>query len=284
MTAVSPRSRALSAAALALAAGSASAQISNGGFETGTLSGWTIAASAPAPVVSSTVAHSGTHSAFLGSVNPAPEPNGDGAMYQNFTVPSAGLALTFWYQTYTTDSITFDWQDAYIQNSAGTATLATIFHLCQNADWNQAVVSLDPWVGQTIRIKFLVHQDGFGDDTSMNVDDVAVGTAPPMGACCLSGLGGCSVTTSGSCTSQGGTYRGDGVTCAAANCPGPTPGPDVIVGEVWDIGINGAVGATTAYSVGTDSCNLGTQGVTWVSSNNQHPVITSNLFRLKTVA
>jgi hypothetical protein len=35
-------------------------------------------------------------------------------------------------------------------------------------------VDLAPYVGQTIRVKFLAHQDGFGDLTSMFVDDVAV--------------------------------------------------------------------------------------------------------------
>jgi hypothetical protein len=35
-------------------------------------------------------------------------------------------------------------------------------------------MDLSPWVGQTIRVKFLVHQDDFGDLTSMFVDDVAV--------------------------------------------------------------------------------------------------------------
>src|SRR5262249_47701687 len=35
--------------------------------------------------------------------------------------------------------------------------------------------------GQTVRIKFLVHQDGFGDDTSMFLDDVSLLTACPTG-------------------------------------------------------------------------------------------------------
>jgi hypothetical protein len=40
------------------------------------------------------------------------------------------------------------------------------------------------------------------------------------GACCLPS-GGCSFTNQTDCANQGGTYKGDGVTCAAAACPPP---------------------------------------------------------------
>ncbi|MBX3377587.1 MAG: hypothetical protein KF678_11365 [Phycisphaeraceae bacterium] len=43
------------------------------------------------------------------------------------------------------------------------------------------------------------------------------------GACCLaSGASNCIVTTASGCTTLGGTYNGDGSTCATANCP-PLP-------------------------------------------------------------
>jgi hypothetical protein len=269
------------AAGLALAP-AALGQIMNGDFESGTLAGWSVTASLPVPTVVNTAPHGGTFCAQLGTTSGS-EPLGDSSFYQAFTVPTTGLALTFWYKTATTDSISYDWQDAYIQNSAGT-TLQTVFHLCQSAGWQQAMVFLDPYVGQTVRIAFLVHQDGFGDVTSMNIDDVQLGPAPTSGACCLPNIGGCQLATSAGCTALSGTYRGDNTTCAAANCPGPTAGPDVIVGEVWDMTRDGVAGNITAYSIGTDSCNIGDVGVTWVSGNNQHPVISGNMFRLKTVS
>jgi hypothetical protein len=40
------------------------------------------------------------------------------------------------------------------------------------------------------------------------------------GACCFND-GSCSFITAASCTSQGGTFRGENVTCAQANCPAP---------------------------------------------------------------
>src|SRR5207247_1236609 len=96
---------------------------------------------------------------------------------QQFTVPAGTSTLTFWYWTCTFDSITFDWQDAYITNSAGTI-LQTIFHQCTNNQaWVNQTVDMTPYAGQTVRLKFLVHQDGFnppGDVTGMYVDDVQV--------------------------------------------------------------------------------------------------------------
>jgi hypothetical protein len=110
----------------------------------------------------------------------------------------------------------------------------------------------------------------------------ATANCPMAGACCHFD-GTCTQLNGPACTGAGGTYRGDNTLCANANCPGPTAGPDVIVGEVYDVGYDGAVGAISAYSIGTDSCNIGDVGVTWVSSTNQHPVISGNMFRLKTV-
>ncbi len=74
--------------------------------------------------------------------------------------------------------------------------------------------------------------------------------------------------------------------------PGPpTLGPDVVVNQITDVARWGtdAAGTTTAYSVGTDSCNPGDWPVLWVDSNDylpdydvtQHPVISQNMFRLK---
>ena len=148
--------------------------IANGGFETGTLSSWTVLSATPAPVVNATNPHSGTYAAFLGSLNGGPEPFGDGSIYQTVTVPASGGVLTYWYQPFTTDGITFDWQDAYITNTSGTI-LATVMHVCQTGGWTQVNYNMSAFAGQTVRVVFLVHQDGFGDVTNMYVDDVQLG-------------------------------------------------------------------------------------------------------------
>ena len=58
-------------------------------------------------------------------------------------------------------------------------------------------------------------------------------------------------------------------------------GPDVIVGDIVGTANYAAVGGTDAFSFGTTSCNVGTAGLLWVASTNQHPVIAQNLYRIK---
>ena len=144
--------------------------IQNEGFETGDFPPWVIDGTSNPPVVTTDQVHSGTFSALAGNVT-GPEPLGDSSFYQEFTVPAGTSTLSFWHWDYTTDSITFDWQDAYITDTSGTI-LQTIFHQCANGQtWINTNVDMTPYAGQTVRIKFLVHQDGFGDDTGMYVDD-----------------------------------------------------------------------------------------------------------------
>ena len=70
------------------------------------------------------------------------------------------------------------------------------------------------------------------------------------------------------------------------NAPAPagTTGPDVIVSTIGSsLTKNGTVGTITAYSYTTVSCNIGTTDAIWLSNVNQHPVIGSQLYRLRTV-
>jgi hypothetical protein len=148
--------------------------IQNGGFETGTLANWTTGGVA-APTVSTVQKHSGTYSALDGASSGS-EPNGDDFLYQTITIPNTATkaTLTFWYWPATTDTITYDWQEAQVQNTSG-ATLAQILKVCSNAQaWTQVTYDLTSYKGQTIRIYFNDHQDGYGDLTYMYVDDVSV--------------------------------------------------------------------------------------------------------------
>ncbi|MEM7167791.1 MAG: hypothetical protein AAF581_20235 [Planctomycetota bacterium] len=56
---------------------------------------------------------------------------------------------------------------------------------------------------------------------------------------------------------------------------------DVIVGQLPNVSNWGNAGGYYAYSVGTTSCNIGTEELQWIAGNNQHPVIGQNLYRLK---
>jgi hypothetical protein len=72
--------------------------------------------------------------------------------------------------------------------------------------------------------------------------------------------------------------------------------PDVIVGALTGVPGNpnlvkrwGTVGGVTAYSIGTTSCNIGSEILKWCDVNNpglpctktEHPVISQNLYRIK---
>ena len=68
---------------------------------------------------------------------------------------------------------------------------------------------------------------------------------------------------------------GGGTDCDAAT------GADVIVGDLYDVTDYGSVGDRSAFAVGTYSCNIGTEPLEWISSNNLHPVISQNLYQIK---
>jgi MYXO-CTERM domain-containing protein len=176
-------------------AGLASAAIArpivNGGFESGAFApGWVILESNNAPTVQSAVVASGSFAAMLGQNGgfPSPEALGNSSIYQQVTVPAGSSTLSYDWEGYTTDSITFDWQDSYITDTAGTI-LATIQHSCVTTSaFATQTFDMTPFAGQTVRVEFLCHQDGFGDDTALFVDNVSLVPAP--GAAALLGLGG----------------------------------------------------------------------------------------------
>jgi hypothetical protein len=58
------------------------------------------------------------------------------------------------------------------------------------------------------------------------------------------------------------------------------PGPDVIVGDLTGPSNYGTSGGMSSFSIGTTSCNIGTQVLPWIANTNQHPVIGQNLYRV----
>ncbi|MFN0059312.1 MAG: hypothetical protein ACKVX7_12730 [Planctomycetota bacterium] len=57
--------------------------------------------------------------------------------------------------------------------------------------------------------------------------------------------------------------------------------PDVIVGDLQELASWGNVGGIYAYSIGTTSCNEGTEVLDWYASTPAHPVIGQQIYRLK---
>ena len=120
--------------------------VTNGGFETGTLSGWTTGG-VLAPTVVSSGAHGGTYAARLGSTSPY---NGDSSLQQTIAVPANGGTLTFWYNPHCPDTITYDQQQAQIRSTSG-ATLATLLNVCSNSGaWTKVTADLGAYKGQSI--------------------------------------------------------------------------------------------------------------------------------------
>jgi hypothetical protein len=77
-----------------------------------------------------------------------------------------------------------------------------------------------------------------------------------------------------------------GAQIAAGDCEGcelGNVGADVIVGDLNGIGLFGSATINgvlyRAYAIGTTSCNVGTQNLSWQQNNNLHPVIAQNIYR-----
>src|SRR5204862_964809 len=128
----------------------------NGGFESGSLSGWTTAGGFTPRVVTS--AHGGSYAAQLGSTAAF---NGNSTLTQTVAIPSGNSRLTFWYQPHCTDTVTYDQIQAQIRNTSGT-TLATALNVCPTGTaWTQVTFDTSAYAGQTVVLWFNDHDDGY---------------------------------------------------------------------------------------------------------------------------
>jgi len=75
-------------------------------------------------------------------------------------------------------------------------------------------------------------------------------------------------------------FRITAVAALAASCGIAAAAPDVICGSLDDVRFYGTVGATSAYAVGTTSCNAGTVPLDWIDGTPNHPVIQVSIYRL----
>jgi hypothetical protein len=154
--------------------GGATNLIVNGGFENGS-SPWTLTAG----VLNSSASeppHGGTFDAWLDGYGTT---HTDSAT-QTVTIPAgkASATLTFWLHIDTAETTTttqFDKLQVQVLNSSNTvlATLGTFSNLNKATGYSQKSFSMNSFIGQTVKIRFLGTEDS-SLQTSFVIDDVAL--------------------------------------------------------------------------------------------------------------
>jgi hypothetical protein len=158
------------ATAVALIVTAAATGVANGGFESGTLAGWTPSAAGGAPLPAiTTAAHTGGYAARIGALTPV---NGDSNLEQTVTVLAGNPQLRFWYQPHCTDAT--DKIDMQIRSTGG-ATPAKVLTGCPKATtWTNVSYAMGSYAGQTMVLRWQAH-DQRGNPVSFLLDDVTLG-------------------------------------------------------------------------------------------------------------
>jgi hypothetical protein len=148
--------------------------LTNGGFETGSFSGWTTTGTA---TVSTAAKHSGTYGAQLG-IN---TPTTDSTAVQTFTLPSNASTLTFWYANTCPDTVTYDWATATLKDNVTGTTTTILAKVCTTtAVWTQVNTNVASNAGHSVTLTLANHDDNYaGDPTFTYFDDVSVATTTP---------------------------------------------------------------------------------------------------------
>lgn len=141
--------------------------LTNGGFESGSFTGWTTSGTA---TVTSSAKHSGSYGAMLGSTSPST----DSSAAQTFTVPSGSSKVSFYYNVTCPDTVSYDWATATLKdNTSGTTTTVLAKTCVSSSGWKQITSSVT--AGHSYTLTLANHDDDYsGDPTYTYYDDVTV--------------------------------------------------------------------------------------------------------------
>lgn len=141
--------------------------ITNGGFESGALTGWTTTGT---DAVVASGAHGGTYAARVGSTSPST----DSSIAQTFTAPTGSTQLSFWYNVTCPDTLTYDWATVTLKDTTAGTTTTPLAKTCTNgAGWKQVTAAVT--AGHSYTLTLASHDDNYtGDATYTLYDDVAV--------------------------------------------------------------------------------------------------------------
>jgi len=153
---------------LTVSAPAGSSPILNGGFENGSLTGWTLTGSTG---TTTSAPHSGTYAALVGSTSPS----GTSSIAQTFTAPSGSSTLSFYYNVTCHDTVTYDWATATLKDNGTGATTTLLAKTCTSGQgWKQASGGLA--AGHSYTLTLTSKDDNYaGDPTYTTYDDVTVG-------------------------------------------------------------------------------------------------------------
>jgi len=141
--------------------------LTNGTFETGSLSGWTVAGVTAAV---SSGAHGGTYAARAGSSSPST----DSSIAQTFTAPTGTSTLSLFYSVTCLDTVSYAWATVTLNDNTTGTTATVLAKTCTNgAGWKSAGAAVV--AGHSYTLTLANHDDNYpGDPISTLYDDVKV--------------------------------------------------------------------------------------------------------------